>query len=77
MNIIALICARSGSKGVPNKNIKLLSCLFCSITFLKNLKKLFNSLIKRADKGSGIRTHNDGFEDHNFTIKLFLLRFKK
>ena len=23
MNIIALICARSGSKGVPNKNIKI------------------------------------------------------
>ena len=24
MNVIALICARGGSKGVPNKNIKVL-----------------------------------------------------
>ncbi len=27
---------------------------------------------KKLYKGSGIRTHNDSFEDCNFTTKLFL-----
>lgn len=43
MNIIALICARSGSKGVPNKNIKLLSgkpLIVRSINQIKELKEI-------------------------------------
>ena len=43
MNIIALICARSGSKGVPNKNIKLLAgkpLIVRSINQIKELKEI-------------------------------------
>ncbi len=43
MNIIALICARGGSKGVPNKNIKLLAgkpLIVRSIDQIKELKEI-------------------------------------
>ena len=43
MNIIALICARSGSKGVPNKNIKLLDgepLITRSIKQIKEVKEI-------------------------------------
>ncbi len=51
MNIIALICARSGSKGVPNKNIKLLggkSLIVRSINQIKELKEI-NRVIVSTD----------------------------
>ena len=49
------------------------------MTFLKNLTTLqYNSHTSRTIfKGSGIRTHNNGFEDHNFTVKLFPLLYLK
>ena len=51
MNIIALICARSGSKGVPNKNIKLLAgkpLIVRSINQIKELKEI-NRVIVSTD----------------------------
>jgi CMP-N-acetylneuraminic acid synthetase len=51
MDIIALICARSGSKGVPNKNIKLLAgkpLIVRSINQIKELKEI-NKLIVSTD----------------------------
>lgn len=33
----------------------------------------YENHINRANKESGNRTHDDGFEDHYFTIKLFPL----
>lgn len=51
MNIVALICARSGSKGVPNKNIKLLagkSLIVRSINQIKELKEI-NRVIVSTD----------------------------
>ena len=51
MNIIALICARSGSKGVPNKNIKLLDgkpLIVRSINQIKELKEI-NRVIVSTD----------------------------
>ena len=51
MNIIALICARSGSKGVPNKNIKLLAgkpLIVRSINQIKELKEI-NRIIVSTD----------------------------
>lgn len=51
MNIVALICARSGSKGVPNKNIKLLAgkpLIVRSINQIKELKEI-NRVIVSTD----------------------------
>ena len=51
MNIIALICARSGSKGIPNKNIKLLAgkpLIERSINQIKELKEI-NRIIVSTD----------------------------
>ena len=51
MNIIALICARSGSKGVPKKNIKLLAgkpLIVRSINQIKELKEI-NRVIVSTD----------------------------
>lgn len=51
MNIIALICARGGSKGVPNKNIKLLAgkpLIERSINQAKELKEI-NRIIVSTD----------------------------
>jgi N-acylneuraminate cytidylyltransferase len=51
MNIIALICARGGSKGVPNKNIKLLAgqpLIVRSINQAKELKEI-NRVIVSTD----------------------------
>ena len=31
MNFLITICARGGSKGVPNKNIKLLNDTYCNV----------------------------------------------
>jgi CMP-N-acetylneuraminic acid synthetase len=51
MNIVALICARSGSKGVPDKNIKPLagkSLILRSINQIKELKEI-NRVIVSTD----------------------------
>lgn len=51
MNIIALICARSGSKGIPDKNIKLLDgkpLITRSINQAKELKEI-NRIIVSTD----------------------------
>ncbi len=48
MNIFALICARSGSKGVPNKNIKLLAgkpLIVRSINQIKELKEISRVIV--------------------------------
>ena len=39
---------------------------------LNNFKKFWHRThIIRTHRGNGNRTHNDGFEDHNFATKLF------
>ena len=51
MNIVALICARGGSKGIPNKNIKLLAgkpLIERSINQIKKLKDI-NKVIVSTD----------------------------
>ncbi len=51
MNIIALICARGGSKGVPNKNIKVLGgkpLIVRSINQVKEIKEV-NKVIVSTD----------------------------
>ena len=51
MNIIALICARSGSKGIPDKNIKLLDgkpLITRSINQAKELNEI-NRIIVSTD----------------------------
>ena len=53
MNIIALICARSGSKGVPNKNIKLLAgkpLIERSINQAKELKEINRVIVSTDSK---------------------------
>ena len=53
MNIIALICARSGSKGVPNKNIKLLDgkpLIVRSINQIKELKEINRVIVSTDSK---------------------------
>ena len=56
-----------------NKKIKVLMYKFCSRIFrTENNVLQLKDHTKRAYKGSGNRTHNDGFEDRNFTTKLFL-----
>ena len=48
MNIFALICARSGSKGVPNKNIKLLAgkpLIVRSINQIKEVKEISRVIV--------------------------------
>ena len=52
------------------RNTKLLIDWFCKTIFCKNNP---NDDITEL-KESGIRTHNDGFEDRNFTVKLFPLK---
>tara|TARA_A100001011_G_scaffold398926_1_gene505224 strand:- start:2391 stop:3083 length:693 start_codon:yes stop_codon:yes gene_type:complete len=51
MNVIALICARGGSKGVPNKNIKVLGgkpLIVRSINQVKEIKEI-NKVIVSTD----------------------------
>ena len=53
MNIIALICARSGSKGIPNKNIKLLAgkpLIERSINQIKELKEVNRVIVSTDSK---------------------------
>ena len=53
MNIIALICARGGSKGVPNKNIKLLAgkpLIERSINQAKELKEINRVIVSTDSK---------------------------
>jgi len=53
MNILGLICARGGSKGLKNKNIKLFNkkpLIYWSIIKLKNLKQINKSIISSDDK---------------------------
>ena len=48
MNILALICARGGSKGIPDKNIKPLAgkpLILRAINQLKELKKVSKVIV--------------------------------
>jgi len=53
MNIIALICARAGSKGIPNKNIKLLGgkpLIVRAINQAKELKEINRVIVSTDSK---------------------------
>ena len=53
MNIVALICARGGSKGIPNKNIKLLGgkpLIVRSINQAKELKEINRVIVSTDSK---------------------------
>ena len=53
MNIIALICARGGSKGVPNKNIKLLAgkpLIVRTIDQVRKIKKISKIIVSTDSK---------------------------
>lgn len=65
MNIIALICARSGSKGIPDKNIKLLDgkpLITRSINQAKELKEVNRIIVSTDSKEIANIATNAGAE---------------
>lgn len=53
MNIVALICARGGSKGLPNKNIKILGgkpLIVRAINQVKKIKEINNIIVSTDSK---------------------------
>ena len=65
MNIVALICARGGSKGIPNKNIKPLAgepLIVRSINQIKELKEIEKVIVSTDSKKIASIAINAGAE---------------
>ena len=90
MNIIALICARGGSKGVPNKNIKLLAgkpLIVRSIDQIKELKEIDRIIVSTDSQeianiainaGAEVPPAASSYSSHQISLGSFLTgRLKK
>ena len=65
MNIVALICARGGSKGRPNKNTKILAgkpLIVRTIDQVKKLKEVNSIIVSTDSKKIASIAHNAGAE---------------